>query len=98
MKSLTFAAAVGGLCALLTSATHGQVRIMEVDSETPGTDTLEFIELYDGGVGNTSLTGLVVVLFNGSAANNASYLAVDLDGKTTNGQGYFLVGNSAVIP
>ncbi len=32
----------------------------------PGTDAAEFIELYDGGVGNTSLTGLVVVFYNGS--------------------------------
>jgi predicted extracellular nuclease len=70
------------------------VVINEIDSDTPGTDALEFVELYDGGVGNTSLTGLVVVFYNGS--NDLSYRAMDLDGHTTNAQGYFTLGNAAV--
>ncbi len=40
--------------------------INEVDADTVGTDALEFIELYDGGVGNTPLDGLVLVTYNGS--------------------------------
>ena len=68
--------------------------INEVDSDTPGTDVAEFVELYDGGIGNTSLTGLVVVFFNG--ANDLSYAAFDLDGFTTDGNGYFTLGNTAV--
>src|SRR5829696_1302121 len=51
----------------------GNVIINEVDSDTPGTDIAEFIELYDGGVGNTPLDGYVVVFFNGGAVNDASY-------------------------
>ncbi len=70
------------------------VIINEVDSDTPSTDVAEFIELYDGGKGNTSLTGLVVVLYNGS--NDLSYGAFDLDGRTTDANGYFVLGNSAV--
>jgi predicted extracellular nuclease len=70
------------------------VVINEVDSDTPGTDALEFVEIYDGGVGNTSLTGLVVVFFNGS--NDASYAAFDLDGASTDANGYFTLGNTAV--
>jgi DNA/RNA endonuclease G (NUC1)/methionine-rich copper-binding protein CopC len=70
------------------------VIINEIDADTPGTDTAEFIELYDGGVGNTSLTGLVVVLFNGSS--DLSYLAVDLDGRTTDANGYFVLGDTLV--
>ncbi len=70
------------------------VVINELDSDTPGTDAAEFVELYDGGVGNTSLTGLVVVFFNG--ANDLSYRAMDLDGLTTNAAGYFTLGNAAV--
>jgi predicted extracellular nuclease/methionine-rich copper-binding protein CopC len=66
----------------------------EVDADTPDVDTAEFIELYDAGVGHTSLDGLVVVLFNGS--NDLSYAAFDLDGYQTDEQGYFLLGNSAV--
>ena len=68
--------------------------INEIDSDTPGTDALEFVELYDGGVGNTSLSGLVVVFYNG--ANDLSYRAMDLDGFSTNAQGYFTLGNAAV--
>ena len=70
------------------------VIINEVDSDTPGTDAAEFIELYDGGVGNTSLNGLVIVLYNGS--NDLSYAAFDLDGRSTDANGYFVLGNAAV--
>ncbi|WP_100642980.1 Ig-like domain-containing protein [Alteromonas facilis] len=73
------------------------VVINEVDADTAGSDTLEFIELYDGGVGNTPLDGLVVVLFNGS--DDRSYNdAFDLDGYTTNEEGFFVLGNEAVSP
>ena len=68
--------------------------ISEVDADQSGTDNAEFIELSDGGVGNTPLDGLSLVLYNGS--DNASYLAFDLDGYTTNANGYFvLCGNAA---
>ncbi len=68
--------------------------INELDSDTPSTDSVEFIELYDGGVGNTSLDGLVLVFFNGS--DDASYQAIDLDGLTTNSHGYFVIGSAGV--
>ncbi len=67
------------------------VLINEADADTPGTDTAEFIELYDGGTGNTNLSGLVLVLFNGS--NDLSYNAFDLDGYTTDTSGYFVIGS-----
>ncbi len=70
------------------------VVINEVDSDQNGTDTQEFVEIYDGGSGNTSLTGLVIVFYNGSDDN--SYAAFDLDGFSTNAQGYFTLGNAAV--
>ncbi|MEZ5082912.1 MAG: hypothetical protein R2750_05625 [Bacteroidales bacterium] len=71
------------------------VMINEVDADTPGDDAAEFIELYDGGVGNTDLSGLVVVLYNGS--DDKSYLpAIDLDGYSTNTQGYFVIGSTGM--
>ncbi|HET7695424.1 MAG TPA: DNA/RNA non-specific endonuclease [Vicinamibacterales bacterium] len=70
------------------------VLINEVDSDTPGTDTAEFVELYDGGAGSTSLDGLVLVFFNGNGG--ASYAAFDLDGYSTDANGYFTIGNPAV--
>ncbi|MFQ5652268.1 MAG: choice-of-anchor D domain-containing protein [bacterium] len=70
------------------------VIINEVDADTPGSDDLEFIELFDGGGGHTGLSGLVVVLFNGSS--DASYATFDLDGKTTDADGFFVLGNAGV--
>jgi len=70
------------------------VIINEVDSDTPSTDELEFVELYDGGTGNTPLDGLVVVFFNGN--DDKSYLVFDLVGKSTNNEGYFVLGNISV--
>ena len=70
------------------------VRINEVDADTPGSDAAEFVELYDGGVGNTPLDGLALVFFNGNG--DLSYAAFDLDGYTTDANGYFTIGNPGV--
>lgn len=70
------------------------VIINEVDADTPGSDTAEFIELYDGGTTGTSLDGLLIVLFNGS--DDASYRTVDLTGHVTGSAGYFVLGSAAV--
>ncbi len=72
----------------------GGILINELDADTAGTDTLEFVELYDGGIGNTSLDGLVLVFYNGNG--DTSYRAIDLDGFSTDADGFFLLGNSAV--
>jgi predicted extracellular nuclease len=72
------------------------VIINEIDADNVSVDALEFVELYDGGAGNTDLSGLVVVFYNGSV--DTSYAAFDLDGFSTNAAGYFLLGNSAVSP
>lgn len=68
--------------------------INEFDSDTVGTDTLEFIEIYDGGQGNVALDGYSIVLYNGS--NDLSYRTIDLSGYRTNAEGYFVVGNETV--
>jgi len=88
------AADKAGLSTLRPNVGGAEVIINEVDSDTPGTDVAEFVELYDGGLGNTSLDGYVVVFFNG--ANDLSYAAFDLDGLTTNAGGFFTLGNAAV--
>ncbi|MDP8201079.1 MAG: lamin tail domain-containing protein [Candidatus Tenebribacter burtonii] len=72
------------------------VIINEVDCDQVGTDAAEFIELYDGGVGNSPLDGYVVVLYNGSTTD-ASYDAIDLDTYSTDANGYFVIG-SATVP
>lgn len=70
------------------------VIINELDADTYQLDTMEFIELYDGGSGDTSLNGLALVLYNGST--DASYYVFDLDGYTTDAGGYLVLGNAAV--
>lgn len=74
----------------------GVVLINEVDADQAGTDSAEFVELYDGGSGNTDLTGMAIVLYNGS--NDQSYGAFDLDGFSTDANGYFvLCGDAANV-
>lgn len=67
--------------------------INEIESDSPGTDDAEFIELYST-TPNTSLDGYVLVLFNGG--DDASYAAYDLDGYSTDANGYFVIGDSGV--
>jgi endonuclease G len=75
----------------------GTVMINELDADTPGADAAEFVELYDGGTGNTPLDGLVVVFFEGATgAGRQSYAAFDLDGYVTDANGYFVLGNPGV--
>ena len=66
--------------------------INEVDCDQAGpSDGFEFIELYDGGTGNTSLDGVIVVLFTGSS--DTSYDVIDLNGYATDVDGYFTIGS-----
>lgn len=70
------------------------ITINEIDADQSGTDAAEFIELYDGGVGNTSLDGLSLVLFNGNG--DVAYRTISLDGLTTDANGYFVIGSANV--
>ena len=76
-----------------TAASAQTILINEVDADQAGTDTAEFVELSDQFKGNTSLDGLVLVFFDG--ADDASYLSFDLDGWSTNTDGYFVLCNDA---
>jgi hypothetical protein len=96
VKRILFLTALGIALGFGQSALAESVLINETDADQVSEDSAEFVELYDGGVGNTSLTGLALVFFNGS--DDASYLAFDLDGQSTDGDGYFvLCGNSGTV-
>ena len=74
------------------------VIINELDSDTDGVDTKEFIELRTM-VPNTSLDGYVLVLFNGSSSGgDSSYFALSLDGYTTDFNGLFVLGGPELVP
>jgi endonuclease G len=79
-------------------AAAGQILINEIDADTPGSDTAEFIELK--GPASTPLDGLVVVLYDGGAAapfnGKQSYASFDLTGYSTDANGYFVLGNPGV--
>lgn len=75
-----------------------QIVINEVDSDTPSTDTKEFIELKTD-TAYFALDGYVIVLFNGSVSGeNRSYYSIDLDGYTTDINGLLLIGSNDVSP
>src|SRR5690606_13147826 len=72
--------------------------INELDCDTPGIDDKEFVELRSE-VPNFPLDGYCVVFFNGSASGgNTSYMALDLDGYTTDINGILLIGSTTVSP
>lgn len=82
-----------------STVSYGQVVINELDADTPSTDKLEFIELKSD-TPNFPLDGYVLVFFNGSStgSTSTSYMAIDLDGYTTDLNGIFHLGNTLVSP
>lgn len=76
-----------------------QVVINEIDADTAGADTLEFLELKSA-TPSFSLNGYVLVFFNATSTGTGalSYLAIDLDGYSTDANGIFVIGNAAVTP
>jgi hypothetical protein len=70
--------------------------INEIDADMTGVDRQEFVELYDGGAGNTRLDGLAVVFFNGKT--DRAYAAYYLDGQMTDADGFFVLGSAELTP
>jgi len=72
--------------------------INELDSDTDGVDTKEFIEIKTDNP-FLPLDGFLLVLFNGSnSGGDLSYFNLDLDGFTTDINGLFVLGASEVSP
>jgi len=76
--------------------------VNEVDSDTTGSDTQEFVELFarlgtsrDVPEVQIPLDGYVVVLYDGEG-DSSYFQAFDLDGLTTDANGYFTIGSSTV--
>ncbi|MDH5493319.1 MAG: IPT/TIG domain-containing protein, partial [Myxococcales bacterium] len=68
--------------------------ISELDADTAGTDTLEFVEIATGVPASLDLTGYQLVLLNGNT--DLSYLSLALG--TTRADGFFVIGNTATAP
>jgi hypothetical protein len=72
----------------------GSLVINEVDYDNAGTDTSEYIELFNGTGAPVDLTGMSVQLINGS--NSSVYDTVNLNG-TLNAGEYLVIGTAATI-
>lgn len=72
--------------------------INEVDYDNVGTDTTEYLELFNPSSSSTSLAGLAVVLINGST--NDAYATIDLSPVTALTSGKYLViaGAGVTVP
>ena len=86
---------------LCASFSYGQILVInEIDSDTPGIDTKEFVEIKSQ-TPNFPLDGYVLVFFNGSTTasdSNRSYFAISLNGLVTDANGLALIGNNDVSP
>ena len=67
--------------------------INEIDYDQPGTDTAEFIELFNSGSSSISLDNYSISLINGNSGS--SYRSIDLTGFNVNANGYFVVCGDA---
>ncbi len=87
------------LCFILVFQLFAQNAIInELDSDTDGVDTKEFIEIKTVNP-FSSLDGYMIVLFNGSSSGgDASYFNLELDGFTTDINGLFVLGGPEVSP
>ncbi len=87
--------ACAALCVALPA--RAAIVINEVDYDQVGTDTQEFVELYNNGATAVSLAGLSLRLING--ANNAQYGQVDLPGGVLAPGAYFVICNvNSAVP
>ena len=85
-----------GLLTLTSSFATGlnaAVVINEIDYDQPGTDTAEFIELFNSDTTTVPLDNFIIDLVNGS--NSASYRSIDLSGFSISANSYFVVCGDA---
>lgn len=79
---------------------NAQIVINELDSDTPGVDDKEFVELKSDEP-YFPLDGYVLVFFNGnqsSSTANLSYFTVNLSGLITDANGLVVIGSALVSP
>ena len=67
-----------------------------VINEVDAVGTAEFIEIFDGGSGNTSLNDVTLVFYQGS--DDTIYNIIDLSANNTDGNGYLLIGDASLTP
>ncbi len=79
------------------SCAAGGLVINEIDYDQPGTDSAEFIELYNGSVSTIDLGGYALELVNG--ANSTVYNTIDLPSVDLGpGEFYVVCGDAVNVP
>lgn len=83
---------------IVLSSVAPRLMINEVDYDQVGTDTAEYIELFNPGTSPVSLAGLQVVLVNG--ATNSVYDTIDLSsaGSLAGGRYLVIAGAQVTVP
>jgi len=74
---------------------HAAVVINEIDYDQPGSDSAEFIELFNSGGSAVSLDNYLLDLINGS--NASSYRSIDLSGFNIGAGEFFVVCSNASL-
>ena len=84
------------LTSCMTLSSHAAVVINEIDYDQQGTDSAEFIELFNSGSSMISLDNYAIDLINGS--NSSSYRNIDLSGFSIDAGSYFVVcSNTSLV-
>jgi hypothetical protein len=83
---------------VLSGAAKPGIVINEVDYDNVGSDTAEYLELFNPSSATTSLAGLSIVLVNG--ATNTDYATIDLTpvGSITAGNYLVIAGTAVTVP
>jgi hypothetical protein len=79
----------------ISLSSNAAIVINEIDYDQPGTDTAEFIELFNSGSSAVLLDNYFVDLINGS--NSSSYRNIDLSGFTIDSNDYFVICGDASL-
>ena len=75
--------------------TPPKIVINEIDYDQPGTDSAEFIELYNAGICDESLNGYDVVLVNGDGGGASIYETITMPNVTLQSGAYFVICGSS---
>ena len=94
INKLVLASAIA-LSGSISLTSHASVVINEIDYDQPGTDTAEFIELFNSGTSSVSLDNFTIELINGN--NSLSYRTISLSNFSIDANAYFVVCGDASL-
>ena len=95
-ESVTAALGMSMAQAMVVVKPLGGLVLNEVDYDNVGTDKSEFAEIYNGTGGPFDLTGLALVLVNGTSSTEYKRIDLTPAGTLANG-GYLVIGSDALL-